>query len=721
MRYRELIEIIGKSRAWARLLNVPAIKQGLAQLQELLKTNEAAVTAQKIFETPENQELLAMLADMVSDEVFSIGSEGYSDAAQLYLRLNTAINYGPYLLILQGKVKPDETGKALMRAVADVLVENNKLIKFPDTVIGFHLTDKKRAESQLKRLDDALNALLFAVPALQGRYKKVQIGDSSFLSLNLDGTMIPWKDLPWEQSGLEEEQIQKLIKILTDLKLTINLGIQGDYLLLNIGGSTKLLERLGGKGESLADRPELKPLQKHLDRKLTSLSYSSRSFRQSSLPTDDYYEIIKELVNALVERADLNAGEKKKLGKEIIDQIQASKQSLPQMGADFSYTFLTSQGQESFDYDYSNYPGQAVPKPLALLDHLGGSPVLAAVFRVDANLEAYKRRSMEIEAIWTPLNKLIEAALPAEVKPKYVEVVKVALPLLKRLDTITRTSFYPALAEGETAFVLDAKLTGNQWHKVLPKSRAALPMLEIGLVLGVSDPDLFVKALGEYKKLLEDAVAEVRKQAPMAEIPEFKFPTPREVKKGGATFYAYLLPEEVGLDKRLMPVIAVGKSVAAFTLSQEHAERLLQKKPLQTRGTAFADPNKPLLSATVFDWPALLDAALPWIEFGVGQSFADEVAKPRFKEEGFKKPDGFKGKEDGPKGPKEEKPKGKKEPPPERTREVPQEHPLVKEVMSQVKMVVEVLKVWKGTTTASYAEEGRVVTHSVTIIRDLEK
>ena len=46
---------------------------------------------------------------------------------------------------------------------------------------------------------------------------------------------------------------------------------------------------------------------------------------------------------------------------------------------------------------------------------------------------------------------------------------------------------------------------------------------------------------------------------------------------------------------------------------------------------------------------------------------------------------------------------------------------LLKEINAQIKTIAQVLKVYKGTTTATYIENGKVVTHSVSIIRDLDK
>ena len=394
---------------------------------------------------------------------------------------------------------------------------------------------------------------------------------------------------------------------------------------------------------------------------------------------------MKELAKGALDQADLNAKQKQKILKDVNDQIDEMKKFIPELGANLNYAFLTSKGQEAYLIEYGKFPGLPSPKPLTLLEHLGGSPVLAAVFRTDADLENYKKTAKVVEKMgaiwtrspWTSFRHRSRTSTPRWSRPSCPG---------QRADHITKTMFYPALADGQSGIVFDAKLTSQQWHKEMPKLPTALPILEPAFLLGVSDADLFIKALTEYRKLLEDTMVEIRKQAPQAEIPEFKFPQPKVVKQGGNTLFAYSLPDELGLDKKLMPVIAVGKTVAAFTLSQEHAERLLAKKPLlHLKDSALANPNKPLLSASVFDWVGLLDAAEPWIEFGVKSAIIAET-----------RPKGAPGQRE-------------------------QAEKMAKEIMSQVKTVLEVLKVYKGTTTAVYPEEGRVVTHSVSILRDLEK
>lgn len=663
LRNREQVEAIGKSRAWAQLMNVPIIKQYWEIAEPQVK---------QVLQSPQYKETFALLGDMFSDEVFMVGGDNWGEFLELWTRMNAAQNYGPILQIAQGKAKIEEFNELRSKAMIEALVEHSRLVKVPDTVFGFHVADPKNARAQLKRLDELVNGLAILLPALQNVYKQEMIGGDSYLALNFAGSMVPWTLIPWDRLGLEEEQTKKLIKVLSDLKLSIHLGVHGNYVLLSLSGSPKLLERMTGKGSALVDRSEVAPLFKHLDRRVVSIGYTSRDVRQRSSTSREDYDRMKEMAKALLEQADIQAAQKQKILKDVNEQFEALKKILPEPGASLSYSFRTDKGQESYSIDFGKYPEQAQPRPLSLLEHLGGSPLIGAVGRTDFSLDQYKKMTHLLEMVWGHADGVIKTKLPPEAQEKYTKIAKAALPLLKRLDTITATLFLPSLGDGQSGLVLDARMTTAQWPKGMPKPAKPLPVPELGLVLAIRDPERFVKALADYRQLVEDAVRVVRELAPDADIPEFKFPQAETIKKGDGTLYTYPLPEHLGLDQRIRPVIAVGKTVATFTLSAEHAERLLAKKPLKTRETTLADPNKPLLGASVVDWAGILEAALPWIEYGVRQANAEE--------EGEKK---------------------------------------AQEIMSQVKMVVQVLQVYKGTVSVSYPEEGRIVRHSISIIRDL--
>ena len=160
--------------------------------------------------------------------------------------------------------------------MCSALAENPKKIKFPDLVIGFKIKEANKAEAQIKRLESLAEALASGQPLLQGRIKRVKVGDSRFLTLSLDGSMIPWDQLPWQDLEEKEGEFEGVRKSLKKLKLTISLGVREDYLLLSLGSTMDGLMELGGNGPRLMSRPELKPLVHALDKRLTGIGYSSK-------------------------------------------------------------------------------------------------------------------------------------------------------------------------------------------------------------------------------------------------------------------------------------------------------------------------------------------------------------------------------------------------------------------------------------------------------------
>src|SRR5262249_40064101 len=145
-------------------------------------------------------------------------------------------------------------------------------------VIGFRLKDTKAADRQLQRLDQVLERVAVH-PLLVGRLKRVKVKGRNFLSLTLDGKMVPWDQIPIQDLEQKEGEYDALIKKVKDFKLTISLGVRDDSLLLALGESFGSLDRLGGRGPKLVDRTEMQALARFQDKPLTSVSYVSRSLR----------------------------------------------------------------------------------------------------------------------------------------------------------------------------------------------------------------------------------------------------------------------------------------------------------------------------------------------------------------------------------------------------------------------------------------------------------
>jgi hypothetical protein len=203
-----------------------------------------------------------------------------------------------------------------------------------------------------------------------------------------------------------------------------------------------------------------------------------------------------------------------------------------------------------------------------------------------------------------------------EMKPKekkeYQEFMKLARPLLSRLDTATGKMFLPSLADGQWAFVLDAKLAAKQWIAIQPPADQEIRILEPAMVHSVSDSAQLQKSMAEYRSLanefLQGAAQRLndKREAPM-EIPP---PQSRKVK-GGAIFF-YPLPAAWGLDSRILPNAALSEKIVALTLSQDHSERLLAATPLRGVNGPLADTKRPLAGATHVAIAGFIDLLGHW-------------------------------------------------------------------------------------------------------------
>src|SRR5262249_14078329 len=144
-------------------------------------------------------------------------------------------------------------------------------------VLGSRRENTKRATAQLGRLEKLMESLVDRTPPLKGRFKKAKVGGGNFLTLALDGSMVPWEQVPLNKIEKNPGEFDGLVKKLKQLKLTVAVGTRDNYLLLGIGETTAPVAALGGN-KSLLELDELKPLAKHAGKKLTSVNYTSKAF-----------------------------------------------------------------------------------------------------------------------------------------------------------------------------------------------------------------------------------------------------------------------------------------------------------------------------------------------------------------------------------------------------------------------------------------------------------
>jgi len=662
LRNKEQAEAVYKSNAYKKFRELQSVRDGLKMLHdELEKAGTPLSAIHKALEQKENKDLLDILIDAVSHEIFCYGGAGWGDLVTAALKANNSQSMAPLEAALSGA----DPSKAGVRAILLSLQRDRKMLKFPDLVFGFKVSDAKKVQGQLDRLEKlVVKVLEGGPPPLKGRFKKDANGN---LTLNLEASMLPWDEInvkDYEEKGGEFDDLMKHLKA---LKGSVSLGVKGDYLLLGFTTSPADLDKLDKGGKKLATHPDLKVVGKHAREPITSLGYTSKAFARALMAGNDLTQTTAALKRMLNKTQEIPAARKKAIEKDIDELNAEMKKWLPEPTSSVSLEYLVSDGYEGYSYVQGGAAEKVKGAKLRILDHFGGNPIFAAVGAMKADGTGYKAMVKWLQIAYGHLEGIFMDKADDDAKNEYKKYSKVFFPLLAKLNDTTTNLLIPSLENGALGIVIDAKWTSKQWLKFAPESPKPLPMFELALLLGLSDADKFTKALKEYRLTFNELSEKVR-EASKDNVPELKIPPAESSKVKSGTLYFYPIPEDAMLDKQVVPTLGVSKSVAAFTLSKEHAERLMTSKPLAKKGPLAE--KKDFVGAVYFDFHALLTAIEPWVEFGAKMA--------------------------GDAGGKEK----------------------AEQVVKEVKGGFEVLRAFHGFTAGTYIEDGIVVTHSRTVIKD---
>ncbi len=124
---------------------------------------------------------------------------------------------------LDGKNRGAPPNKLQAMAVLSALAKNAQLLKVPDGVVGFKVHDAAAVRQQLERLEKLVSAALEANPQLKMQLKKTEIGGVQYLTLTLDGSMIPWEEVQideFRQFEANKGDVDKIVARLKEMTLT---------------------------------------------------------------------------------------------------------------------------------------------------------------------------------------------------------------------------------------------------------------------------------------------------------------------------------------------------------------------------------------------------------------------------------------------------------------------------------------------------------------------
>lgn len=665
-RMRQQLQTVLASRAWKALGELPVVQMAKTfYLMQAASPETPVGKFQQILSDPQVQAALALLGDMLSNEAFVYGDASTLDFLELLQEIQGGNQLAQFLSLREENKA--EQSKAQAKMVLGLLAENVDRVKVPNLVLGFRVQNTQRAVEQLAKLELILGVVLEQEARTKGALKRTTVAGRDYLVLTLNGQMIPWDEVPLgeiKEQVDEPKQIDKLVAQLKKQKLVLTLGLRDKYLIVAVGPSTEAVAALG-QGKALAERPEWKRLDPIAGKPITSLSYMTGATAERVRTNQANVDAVRQAADELLPLAKLSEEQEKRIGKDLQALADDFAGLLPDLGPVVSASYLVPQGTEHYGYQWAERLGPATTKPLSLLAHLGGNPLVAMVGRGNFSGEGYDLLVKWLRVGWGYVETLGVPRMPAKDRKEFQKFVELARPLLRRIDEVNRTMLIPALADGQVGMVFDGKLRSKQFLRDLPATEKPMPMIEPALVLGVSDPALLRKAAGEYVKFVQGILDAARKTSP-DEVPVLKLPKPKLSKTEHGELAVYALPAEWGVDKQVALAFGLADKVAVVAATPKHAERLLAPTPLAVGGV-LADPERPRVAVVAVRWAGLVDFAAPWIELAV-RSFAGEQQQA---------------------------------------------------ILVQVQPVYDLLKVLRSSTIEQYREANVVVGHGRTEIRDL--
>ena len=673
LRLREQYDRIVKSNAFAAIAKLPAVKRALESIEEQAGQPGSPLSMVATFmELPENQQAQQLLEDMISTDTFLYGEPSCITFVELLKKVQQAQQTANILLMARGDSSlggariPDIVGEEIDedeededededdedededegaaiparrpfqqvrfratdaaeeiaadelagRLMLKTLAENTDSIVVPDLVWGFKTTKLDAGTSQLKRIEVLIKLFTQANPDLADSLQRSKIAGGEVVSFTFKGSMLPWEQLTRDAAeSLDADQLDKVLDKLRSLQIVVALGIIGDRVILSIGDSIDHLGKLvvNGGGNGLVTTKPFQPLLAQGTKPITAVSYVSEAMAKAVAASADDIEQLADLSDAISEMADLPEGAAEEARQDLERVAKGYRKRLPVPGPWMAFSFLSEQGYEGYVWDWSkNLPFDG-SKRLELLEHSGGAPLGALVFRLKADPEQFEDFVSWGDMGWSFFRKYLLPKADADDRETFEEIDEHVAPLGQKLVGILREKILPALADGQIGFVLDSKSKSKRLHKELPASADPLPLVEPAIVLGLDDPKLFREGMNDLFALADELVDEIREVNPDAVPADYQVPEPEKTKVEGGAVWSFAMPGS-GIDEQVRPAIGIGEDVAVLSFLPKQAGRLLVESRLET-GSQLSKFEEPLAGAAALDFAGLVDAIQPWVVY----------------------------------------------------------------------------------------------------------
>ena len=600
-------EFIGGSFV-SRLRDLPYVQRLEGDLLAQWESPEGQVrTLKDTLRNPNVKNLLELIHDMNSQEVFYYGEKDWNASIGGLMRLYEDIN------------SRSRNPIALQEFLAELDAEYLEEIRVPTTVIGFRLTNEEIARTLLDALQGALQLGLQQIPELAPLAKQItrkDFKDGQSLSVTLTTSLIPRDML----DPTVKELMGGLIEGLAGRKLVFSIGVRAKTLLMSISEDVSPILTIG-EGESLLSHERLQILLENMPRDLRSIGYVSKQCRESqwNATYGSYFQNIADQFSTAVSSEESQAVDIEQwtaaIQEDAADLDERIGEFEHELDAALSWSFASDVGLEGMAYDWSENVFLENAVPMSIIRHAGTKPLLMFAFKQKSQPLLGELMQVIIDRAPEHIRRFISLAEQAEEqRDQALEIVDRAWPLVEESYSIVIDEILPAVDEYEGLFCLSAQWTTPELSSDLPPPEQPLPLPEFSAAIKLRNRDQFLSGCKELYGVFDKIVELVRDVQPDSIPDGYTVPRPKLEEMAGATRFYY---EEFspGSLAGFEPQVIVSNDTVVIGYSARHVLDLIQEKALAAR-PAWLAPDMPVASMSIVDMAGMVRAVSPWLDFG---------------------------------------------------------------------------------------------------------
>lgn len=604
----------------AELQAIPYLNTVLGQLQSDWQSGQNwAADVRWIFDQPAVQPLLDLIQESIRDEVFLLAGGNFSDFA---LELNRLSQQVQAMLI-------DEDIEAMIDWYRELPAEQIAQIPVPTLVAGFKVTDHDNALLVLDQLQGFLSLGIAQLPQLAelGRgVRRVDDQRGSRIAWTIRGRALPWDLFGVDQSSIEMlELLDKARSLLDDRQLTLTIGLLDSYLVLAISEQAATIANLGQEAGGLLTLPELAPLWEAPADALISVAYVSDRYKQTEFTISYDRAFSRQLPQLEAVLEELYWDEQwpdywRPLAEDLQWLDDEIGDLVPQFKGSLQFAWMTEFGYRGQHLERTANVIFDAGEPLTILQQIGGQPLVLLAQRRADRPEYFRLARRVVRKLKGYIDGI--TGDPELLGDEYTDQLRLAVehgwPLLTRWADAWETLFLPAVADGQHAFVWsDTGLSPAQIGDLVPGAAVGeLPVPEIALVLGVSDPDRLVAYFEELFDIFDAAVDVVRALDADAVPDGYRVPRPVvESIEGGIAYRYRVLNDTLGLSDELLLEAQLSGQFFAVGYSPKQLETIRQpSEPAWPAAESGRDrlPSEPLSGVARVDLGGLFKLFQPW-------------------------------------------------------------------------------------------------------------